>query len=213
MSKPFRLGNFLISLSVIFFGLTIIYSIFNYVRVVNPDNISILTSDSQLSNSLDNSFLRVKIAKLEVLPLVYEQKYVKRVTYLVHITSESGVKFITALSEEKIKNEKIDVGSTIVFGAGIEDSAIQKKKSEILNELKSSYPEYYTENFMFLQGKVADIGTVASPIGSGLVVMILTFGLVTKFRKEEPAVVNSLSEKGILAETSQTRADSLKLKQ
>ena len=133
-------------------------------------------------------------------------------TYLVHISSDSGVKFITTLSEEKIKNEKIDVGSTVVFGAGIQDSAIQKKKSEIVNELKSNYPEYYTENFMFLQGKTADIGTIMNPVGTGLVVMVLTFGLVTKFRKEDSVGGDSNSHQNVVAETSQTRVESLKLK-
>lgn len=212
MSKPFSFGNLLIKLSVIFFICTIIYSIFNYVRVLNPDNITLLTSDSQLSNSLDNSFLRVKISKLEVLPIVYETTFSKKVTYLVYITSESDVKFITALSEKKIQEEKIDVGSTVIFGAGIEDSALEKKKFEIDRELKAGYPEYYTKNYMFLQGKSADIGTVAKPIGVGLVAMLLVFGLVAKFSKSKPVSDYSTPENIIPEESSKVREESLKLK-
>jgi hypothetical protein len=163
--------------------LSLVYSIYSHIINSDPKNIPILKDKSQLSSD----FVRVNITKVEVLPISLETSTSKKrfgittstskkSTIFIYVTSDNQMNFITPITKETIEKEKIEVGSTAIFGADSSGfSQVEKNKDDLFDKIKTDYPNYTTQSILYFQGKKADILTSYKPF------LYIAFGSVIIF--------------------------------
>jgi hypothetical protein len=168
--------------------ISLIYSVYSHTKNSNPENIPLLKDKSQLSSE----FVRVKITKAEPIPISLESTLSRKrlgittstsktSTVFLYITSDSNISFITPLTNETIKKEKIEVGSTAIFGMSSTDfPQVEKKKADLLEIVKTDYPQFVTQNVLYFQGKNADVFQSYTTFLGTSVSMVVILAIIVK---------------------------------
>jgi hypothetical protein len=205
--------NVLFIISFIIFLGCLIFSFSRLYFYSNIDNIPEI-KPVNIDETIKGEFLRVKIAKVDILPIVYEGVFNGKVTLIAHITSTNGAKFITALSQAMIQKEKVEHGTTLIFGeSSLESSKIEEKEDEISKKLEL-YPEFNSKNFLYLQGTKPDTFTIFVPVIYGLAAMGIA-NFISRFvknKKLKKEILEAKRAKIITESVSPEIAKSLMLK-
>jgi hypothetical protein len=212
IKRPTYLNVLFIISFIIFLG-CLILSFSRLYFYSNIDNIPEIKPVS-IGETIKGEFLRVSIAKVDIIPIVYEGVFNGKVTLIAHITSTNGAKFITALSQEIIQKQKIEPGTTLIFGdMDHESDKIEEKEAEITKKLEL-YPEFNTNNFLYLQGTKPNTFAIFVPIIYGLAAMGIA-NSISRFvmnKKLKKAILEAKRAKIVTESVSPEIAKSLMLK-
>jgi hypothetical protein len=178
MKNPFSsLAQSLRSLSYIFLFGCILYSTFVYFRQLDTNNIPELIDKSQFSSS----FVRVKVASIDILPEIYENIATNKTILISYITSDKGISFVSPLPEDKIKENKFEQGSVLIFGKDdTSGSKIENKKWEIIKGV-NKYPGMKSQDMLYLQGDKPDFWKTFEPAGVGMVAVFAIWIYTEKY--------------------------------
>lgn len=184
------LNNFFRNISILALGLTFLYSAWNYTYFLDVNHVPELTNQSQIHDQ----YLRVTVSRIKILPDFFQTIISKDVTFVTLITTDKDISFISPLSENQIKNNKIEAGSTLIFGATNPNSDKIEEKAGEIQKIAAKYPEKKSSNILYLQGQNADGFTLFKPFGVtiGTIMMIyyIKYLMDERIKKENLKNVN-----------------------
>lgn len=172
-------SNFLRNISILALAISFIYSLYSYVYFLDINHVPELTNQSQIHGE----YFRVKVASVKILPEFYQTIIGKDTTFIALITTDKKLSFISPLSDKKISSNKIEAGSTLVFGASNpEGDKIERKSSEIQKNA-SKYTENKNSDIVYFQGQNVDTLRLFHPFFGtvGIIALIYYF----KYKKDE----------------------------